>query len=229
MIIRGGLLISLVCSNGVFVRPVCGQTTLNELPAPSASLYGRFAAEMTLENTSLFYQPALPPKTLKLHDFVTVIINENAQVNSEGEMQRRKNALYDARLTDWILLKGFSLTPDPQSGGDPRVRGQLDSQLRATSELETGNSMRFTIHCRIVDVRPNGNLVIEGHSHIRDNEDTWIRKLSGIIDPDDVSPAGTILSEKVAEIQITKEEEGYVRDGYRRGWFARFFDKVQPF
>lgn len=217
------LTVGLICPAAV------GQELYPVLPSPSGSLYGKAQAAMTLENTSMYYQAVPPPKILQLHDFVTVIVNDLAEVISEGEIQRRKNALYDARLSDWTLLKGLSLVPDPQTAGDPRVAGQLNSQVRATSELETGDAIRFTIQCRIVDVRPNGNLVIEGHSKYKINEDVWERELTGIINPEDVTPAGTVLSTKVAELQINKHEVGYVRDGYRRGWFGRFFDAIQPF
>ena len=52
---------------------------------------------------------------------------------------------------------------------------------------------------------------------------------SGEIRPGDVLPTNTVLSENVAELSIHKREAGHVRDGYRRGWFTRWLDMLQPF
>jgi flagellar L-ring protein precursor FlgH len=144
-------------------------------------------------------------------------------------MQRRKNATYNAALEDWVLFKGFSMIPDPQSAGSPEINGQLDNQYRATSNLQTANQMSFSITAEVVDIRPNGLLVIEARQWIEENEDTWERALIGLVRPEDVTPANTIMSEKIAELKIYKRETGYVKAGWARGWFGQIFDKIQPF
>ena len=120
-------------------------------------------------------------------------------------------------------------THDPQSRGDPHIRGEVDNKYRSESELETRDSMKFRIACRVVDVRPNGNLVLEGRRSIRNNNEMWDYFLLGEIRPGDVLPNNTVLSENVAELSIHKREAGHVRDGYRRGWLLRALDKYQPF
>jgi flagellar L-ring protein precursor FlgH len=89
--------------------------------------------------------------------------------------------------------------------------------------------MRFRIACRVVDIRPNGNVLIEGRRSILNNDDTWEMSLIGVIRPEDVLPNNTVLSENVADLRIVKRETGHVRDGYRRGWFTRCLDMFQPF
>jgi flagellar L-ring protein precursor FlgH len=95
--------------------------------------------------------------------------------------------------------------------------------------LETRDSLKFRIAARIVDIRPNGNLVIEAHRQIRNNEEVWQQSLTGIIRREDVLPNNTVLSEDIAELQIDKREIGHVREGYRRGWLTRFYDRYAPF
>jgi flagellar L-ring protein precursor FlgH len=202
--------------------------------AQSASLYRRDlptanGAALTVDTTSLYYQPPEPLRQIKKHDLITVLVNNMAEVVSEGQMQRRKNATYNAELQDWVLFKGFTMIPDPQSAGSPEINGQLDNQYRATSNLQTANQMSFSITAEVVDIRPNGLLVIEARQWIEENEDTWERALIGIVRPEDVTPANTVTSEKVAELKIYKRETGYVKAGWARGWFGRIFDVIQPF
>ncbi len=201
--------------------------------AQSGSLYGtpQRRAPLRLKQVDLGYVPMPQPRELRLNDLVTVLVDEKSQVISEGEMDRRKKASLSAVLKDWIIFSPASLgvRPDPQSAGDPKIDGEWNNKYRAQSDFESRDAMKFNIAARVVDIRPNGLLMIEGRRVIVNNEDTWEFSLLGLIRPDDVSPNNTIESENVAEMRIVKREKGHVRDGYRRGWMGRWLDRYQPF
>jgi flagellar L-ring protein precursor FlgH len=201
------------------------------LPAQSASLLGMPGQRraLTLADNSWCFQELQPPKQIGLHDRVTVIVKETSQFAAEGEVDRRKRANIDARLQDWIFFRNADLKPAPQSDGDPRIRGSLNSQLRSEMEMDTSELMQFRITTRVVDIRPNGALVLEGHREIKNNNEVWEQKLTGIVSRDDVLPNGTVLSEKVMDLKIEKKEHGHVRDGYKRGWLTRWIDAFKPF
>ena len=198
----------------------------------SASMYGEPSARrlpLTLANSSWTYQAPSQPKEIKTHDLVTVLVNYKSQVISEGETDRKKKASFKAVLKDWVLLKNWSLIPDPQSLGDPTINGQWDNKMKSEGSLESRDAMEFKIACTVVDVRPNGVLVLEGHRTIRNNTETWDLSLTGTVRPQDVLSNNTILSENVADLHIFKREAGSVRDAYRRGWLMKWIDMYQLF
>jgi flagellar L-ring protein precursor FlgH len=199
--------------------------------AQSGSLYGApgIGRELTLPNSSWYFRELEPPRPIQMQDIITVIVDEKSQVISEGEVQRRKRAIIDARLQDWIRFDGLDLKPAPQADGDPRIRGSVNSELRNEMELETRDGMKFRISARVVDIQPNGNLVLEARRHIQNDNEVWEQKLSGIVHRDDVLPNRTVLSEKIYDLKIEKHEEGHVRDAYKRGWLLRIVDKFKPF
>jgi flagellar L-ring protein precursor FlgH len=184
---------------------------------------------LLLAETSFYFLPVEPPKELKLNDIVTVIVQEQSKVVSEGDVQRRKKAKMDAQLKNWVQLKGLELKPAEQPDGDPRANGTLDSEFTTNMQMQTGDRMSFRIAARIVDVRPNGNFVLEAHRTIHNNSESWEQSLTGIIRREDVLPNNTILSENISELSINKREVGHVRDSYRRGWLMEFWDSVAPF
>ena len=196
---------------------------------PSSSLFGNpdRRQPLTLAEYSWTYPKELDE--IRLNDLVTVIVDEKSAVISEGEMDRKKKAYGDLILKDWILLKGLAAIPDPQTLGDPHIRGEVENKLRSEAGLQTRDSMKFRISCRVVDIRPNGNLVIEGRRTVRNNSEVWEQSLTGEVRPKDVLPNNSVLSENVAELRIDKREAGHVRDGYRRGWLLKWLDKWQPF
>lgn len=197
----------------------------------SSSLYGDPAKRgpMTLATCSPFYDPAPLPKQFRKHDLITVVVNQQSQVVSEGEMDRRKKASLDMVLKDWVVLKGWSVRPDPQSEGSPKIAGEMNNKYRAESELETRSAMKFNIAARVVDIRPNGNLILEGRRWIANNDEVWEFAITGEVRPKDVLDNNTVLSENVADLWIEKRERGHVRDGYRRGFVTKFIDRYQPF
>jgi flagellar L-ring protein precursor FlgH len=199
--------------------------------AQSSSLLGapERREALTLETSSWSFIQVEPPREIRLHDLITVVVNERSQVIAEGEVDRRASSNINAQLQQWIELNGLSLQRAPQAQGDPQVQGKLDSQFRSEAGLEYRDAMKFYIAAEVVDIRPNGNLVLEAHRQVKFNHEVWEASLSGTIRTADVKPDNTVLSEDLAELRIDLRETGHVRDGFRRGWFLRFLDKVKPF
>ena len=118
---------------------------------------------------------------------------------------------------------------DPQSAGDPRINAQLNSQYRAEADTESRNTLTFTIAAKVVDVLPNGTLVIEAKKTVEINGDTWERALSGVIRREDVTPDNKVLSEDIADLRVMTRETGQVPDAYRRRWLHKIYDRFAPF
>ncbi len=185
---------------------------------------------LLLDQASWMYQQLPPAQEIREQDIVTIRVDIKSQMFSDGEVERRKNALYDLRLTDWITLDGLKqIKPARMEDGDPRIRGQLDQQYRAQAEMETRESLKFDIAAKVVDIRPNGDLVLEAHQLIRINEEQWDYALTGVCSRQAIGPGFVVLSKDVAELQISKRERGVVNDGYRRGWFTRWLDTLHAF
>jgi len=213
--------------NGCLLVLVMGLCASADSFAQTSSLYGPPGARvLTLENSSML---SIVPQATQVGDIITVIVNDAFQVNSEGEIEQRKRANLDAVLQEWIELDGFNIKKAPQRQGDPQVTGALNAQYRAESELESKGGLQFRIAARVVEVRPNGNLVLNARKEMVINDETWEQELTGEIDPEAVLPNRTVLSENVVDLKIRKRERGQVRDGYKRGWFTRLYDRFLPF
>jgi flagellar L-ring protein FlgH len=221
-----GLLFALASSWSGFVSVHAQE---GSLLAPSAAGPG---VPLTLENASFLYQP-LPPEAqrreLKIHDSIIVMVDYRASMNSEGNAESRKQANINAVLSDWIAFDGQDVFKAPQSRGDPRIAGSTNSQYRAESELELRDALTFRIAAEVVDIQPNGNLVIEAHQEIKINEEVWIQSLSGVVARRFINPDNTVRSDAILHLSVDKREKGQVRDGYSRGWLNRAFQRYKPF
>ncbi|MEM9185371.1 MAG: flagellar basal body L-ring protein FlgH [Planctomycetota bacterium] len=190
------------------------------------------SAPLTLENSSYTFTP-LPPEAefreLRKEDIITVLVDYRTSTLSEGETETRKTASINGVLADWLGFDGKSIFAAPQSRGDPTVTGTLNSQFRAEGDLETRDSLTFRIAAKIVDIRPNGNLVVEAHRTITINEEQWEQSLTGVVRRQSIGPDRTVRSDAVADLKIHKREVGTVRNAYSPGWLNSWWGRFKPF
>ena len=187
---------------------------------------------LSLQTGSFIFREVPPnarPRELRVHDIITVIVDYRTRMLSEGDAENRKTNSLNAVLSSWIRFDGKSIKAAPQTDGDPRVAGTYNSQYRAESDVELRDSLTFEVAAEIIEIRPNGNLYVEGDQTIRNNEEEWKIFISGEVARESIQPDRTVNSKSIAKLKIDKAEMGQVRDGYARGWFNRWYDKYKPF
>ena len=187
---------------------------------------------LTLENSSFMYR-RLPPEAekreLKINDIVTVLVDYRSTMISEGDAKSKRTVSLNAVLSDWLKFDGKDIFPAPMDRGDPRIKGQLDSQFKAESDMSTKDALTFRIAAQVVDIRPNGTLVIEARREIQINDEVWMQSLTGVVRRQSIGPDRTVRSDEVAELRIDKREKGFVKESYSRGWFTTWYDTWKPF
>jgi flagellar L-ring protein precursor FlgH len=197
---------------------------------PRSSLYQRNEqGAIPLATSSLTYREVMPPKEIGLHSLITIVVIESSQIINEGEFDGKKNASFDAQLKSWIELDGLNLKPAPQADGDPRANGTFNNQFRAEGEIEQRQAIKFNIQAEVVDIRPNGNLVIEARKRLQNNDEITEAALTGIIRREDIDPRNRVTSDAIANAQIFFNTSGHVRDSYKRGWLHKLYDRFAPF
>jgi len=225
-----GFALAMACLAGTAGQAVAQDGSL--LNIPPALQHHPASGELTLENSSFMYRK-LPPEVefreLKINDIITVLVDYRASMLSEGDAESRKTNNLNAFLNNWVKFTGKDLTPDPQPNGPLAVSGNLQSQFRVQSDMELRDQLTFRIAAHIVDIQPNGNLVIEAHRTIRINEEVWMQSLTGIVRRSAIGPDRTVRSDEVADLRIEKREMGFIRDAYSRGWLQRWYDRWKAF
>lgn len=221
---KTGIVVAMLVSLGSFATGQEGGLAF----APPVETLGA----PTLANSSFIYQ-SLPPEAmsrpLEKESIITVLVDYRSVMLSEGSGETRKTGTFSSALTDWIAFDGQDLFPAPQRRGDPTISGSVNSQLRAEADVEQRESLTFPIAAKVVDIRPNGNLVIEGRSEIHVNEEVWMTYLSGTVPRQMIGPDWTVRDSAIADKRIYKHEKGSVRDGYARGWLSKWYGKYKAF
>lgn len=116
-----------------------------------------------------------------------------------------------------------------------KLLGRLGADASSTSEFEgkadTANSNTFTgsITATVIEVLPNGHLVISGEKQLGVNENVDVLRFSGQVDPSTIQPGNVVPSTAVANVRLEQRGRGAGAEAQGIGWLGRVFLNVLPF
>jgi flagellar L-ring protein precursor FlgH len=185
---------------------------------------------------SVDFTAVTPPKPKKFqkNDIITVIVtlNSNSATTSQGNSEKKQD--FDLALQQFIDIAktsagvptiNLSTTPSKL----PEVKFKLDNNRQNQANQQRTDTLTDRFAAIVVDVKPNGTLVLEATQQVAMDKEVLRYKMSGICRADSVTPDNTILSTQLANLNLSKQTTGEVRDGVRRGWLNAFMDKWSPF
>jgi flagellar L-ring protein FlgH len=187
-------------------------------------------ADVPMKSASFIAVSEQQPKVLKKEDLVTVIVSEISAFSTEGTSDLQKHSDMNAQITGFTQLNLAHLTATGVSPSQPLgLTTTTDRDAKGTASVDRSDSLTARITARVVDVKPNGTLVLEATKRIKTDEEEQIFTLTGICRADDVAADNTILSTQMYDLSLSKEHTGAVRDTTSRGGFSAWLDKLNPF
>jgi flagellar L-ring protein precursor FlgH len=161
-------------------------------------------------------------------DVLTILIQESNTATKDNTLKTAKSSGIDASIETFLysptasgfLTKGGKLPALKLAGkNDFSGGGQINNSEKITSRLAV----------TVVDVLPNGNLVVEGKrttSFVGETQDAVLR---GIVRPADIAANNTVFSYNIADATIKFVSKGAITNSQKKGWFTRIWDKITPF
>ena len=161
-------------------------------------------------------------KAGRMGDVVTVRIVESSKGNKNASTKTEKDSSLSTSISAF-----FGMPSDKLSQAS--VGAETSEKHDGAGSTSRSSELTAVITARVIDVMPNGNLVIDGRREVIVNNETQLLYVTGIVRPEDIGPNNTVLSSYIADAKITYTGTGVVSDKQRVGWFVRLLDKVWPF
>lgn len=206
------------------------------VPAPVVNEKGeeiQMTTEATIRNTSLIAVEKPKPKTFNLHDHITIVVREESTTKSEADGSNDKEFKVGADLKEWLkFYHDGTLRIMPDEGiaaTNPKVDVSMNREYSGEGEAATKDSFLTKITAEVIDIKPNGNLVLEAKRQVEHNDEKILLALTGTVAPANVSATNTVDSASVANLTVSKHTEGIARDGQKRGWLVRILEAINPF
>ena len=182
---------------------------------PTGSIYDRAHAD------SWFGEKT----TYQIGDVVTVILDESMSGDSaatnEASRTTTTDVLSPAQLARWGSPGGLL------SSDDNPIETELTSS--GSGETEQSATLTATMTAQVVEVYPNGNLMIRGEKIVNFSNGSEVVQVKGIIRPSDIQPDNTVQSKRIAAAQITYKGFGQNANASRTPWGTNLFMAIWPF
>lgn len=198
-------------------------------PATPATLEQRHDSEFA--RASMLYVRPPEPRTYMAHDLITIIVDETSKQEASQSLDTKKEATADMTVKSII---------DPWELLELRLRqGALNNQsllgtnfnreFKGEGDYERSDRFSAKITAEVIEVKPNGTMVLQATKVIQKDEEVQTLVLSGVVRQEDVTDRNTILSSQMANLSLTAKNEGDVRSAAQKGLLTRVLEAVFNF
>jgi flagellar L-ring protein precursor FlgH len=163
-----------------------------------------------------------------LGDILTVVI----EIDDEAEI---------SNATDRSRTAGEDMSVDALFGLPDLVDGALgvplspgagvasSSEASGEGSVSRNERIEMRIAVTVVDVLPNGHLVVAGNQEVRVNYELRDLQVAGIVRPEDISRRNEITYDKMAEARIAYGGRGQITDVQQPRYGQQVLDAILPF
>ena len=163
-------------------------------------------------------------KAWRLHDVVSILVSESLTASTDGQVKNSRASNASSAFTGLFGNLG-------SSNRLQNLLGQTSaSGLSAQGQSVTDSSVVTAFGGEVVDVLPNGMLVVQATRQLTFSQQTQLIKLRGLVRPEDVSAQNQVQSTAMTDLELEVTGKGIVNDStYRQNPVWRFLEKLLVF
>ena len=161
-------------------------------------------------------------RAFQVGDTLTVQVVESAVAYKKAQTKTSKTSTASGGVDKFFGLDLTDKIPTSFSTS-------TNNSFQGKGETTRSEKLVTTFAVQVVQVLPNGNLVVEGRRDLVVNNERRYMILRGIVRPEDISTNNVVLSTDIANAEIVYSGKGVVADKQKPGWFIRILDNVWPF
>lgn len=172
---------------------------------------------------SASYRPPFEDRRARLvGDTLTVQIVENVSASQKSSSTANRASSMTAGVSAFPLLNAEPLAKLALGTSSTNV-------FAGKGNTESANTFAGSITATVVEVLPNGHLVVTGEKQIGVNQNVDVLRFSGTVDPRNILPGSFVSSTQVANARIESRGRGAQAEAQTVGILARFFMALLPF
>ncbi|MDK9725927.1 MAG: flagellar basal body L-ring protein FlgH [Sterolibacteriaceae bacterium MAG5] len=160
-------------------------------------------------------------------DTLTINVAEKTAASkvSENKAERTHTMQVDVPTISGIPFKTFQ-----GSGTTGTIVSASDSnKFGGKGQNNSTNDFTSTLTVTVIEVYPNGNLLVSGEKQIGLKEGEEFIRFSGVVNPRNITASNTVQSTQVADARIEYKANGFLDSAQVMGWLGRFFLSFLPF
>ena len=183
--------------------------------------------------SSLMAVAAPAPRTYAVHDLIAIVIREDTQTRFSSKLETEKEAEYTGEIAEFPRFNlsdfvDFNLRPNTFPNGTLKLQVNGGSEFEGEGDYNNSQTMTARIQASIIDIKPNGNVVLEARKSVRSDGEHYVLVATGTCRVDDITAANSILSSQLADLYIDKQHQGHLRKAADKGLLTNVLDFLFP-
>jgi flagellar L-ring protein FlgH len=155
-------------------------------------------------------------------DTLTIVIAEKTQASKTSDTKSERAQTIDLSVP---TVTGLPLKSILGMG----LGASSDNKFGGSGQNTSSNDFTSSITVTVIEVYPNGNLLVSGEKQIGLKDGEEFVRFSGVVNPLMVTSSNTIQSTQVADARIEFKANGFLDSAQVMGWLSKFFLTVLPF
>jgi flagellar L-ring protein precursor FlgH len=176
---------------------------------------------------------APPPRRFAVHDLVTIIVRENTKSESDAKLDTQKKSEIDGSISSFPSLSLADLLKLHVEGSTltnpPKVGVSFDNQFQGDGTYEREDTFTSRLQARVIDVKPNGTLVLEARKFIKSDKEELEMVVTGLCRAEDVTLDNAVLSTQLYDLRLVKNHKGELRSSTKKGLLTKLFEAIFNF
>ncbi len=165
----------------------------------------------------------------RVGDTLTVDIIENSSSNMDVNTETTRDSSVSAGIPNFFGAMKTIASNNSNFDSGNMINGSLANEFKGEGSSDRSGMITASIGARVMEVLPNGNLVIFGKREMQVNNETQFIMVSGVVRPVDITQDNRIKSTYLADSRIEYSGRGVLAEKQKPGWGARVLDHVWPF
>lgn len=177
---------------------------------------------------SIYATDTLPNIEYRKGDHIQVIVNEQGTAKNDTNTNLRRKFDVSAEVSEFAKLDGLSLIPSDATGL-PSVDITSEKRQEGRGSTTKNDSITTVIPCIVIDILPNGVLVLEGKTTRKISDEDTVVKLFGHVHPEHVSPQKKVSSSWIVGLDLEYSGSGPLSRNQGRTILSWLLEYIWPF
>lgn len=166
----------------------------------------------------------------KVGDILTIMVDIDDTADMKNKTERSRDGTEEAGLSKFLGVETKMNKVLPEAVDPTQLLGMNStSSTNGDGKIQRGEAIKLKLAAMIMQVLPNGNLVIRGRQQVRVNFELRDLQLQGVIRPEDILNNNSISYEKIAEARIIYGGKGQVTDLQQPRYGQQIIETLFPF
>jgi flagellar L-ring protein FlgH len=173
-------------------------------------------------------------RSYSVGDLITIDVGESSSLAASQNSVRNRQSQVENAVKQFLFANSKMGT---HNGGLPGTEIETKSSNKGGGSIANTQDLKGRVSVVVIDVLPNGVLVLEGARMVTFSGESYYAVLKGMVRKEDIGIGfkeglryrNIVSSQYIADAQIEFVSKGSLNDAQKESWYQRIASIVNPF